>query len=427
MLGLFAPRNPMTGLSRFAFVLALLCPPLWAQSLAPATSSGQGMSIARPQTIDLTADDEPIITVDLTHKAADLWDRIRRGFAMPDLDTDEVAAQQIRYLSHPAALRNLFERSYRYLYHIVDALERRGLPTELALLPMVESGFDPMALSRSQAAGLWQFIPSTGRYFNLQQNEWVDERRDIVASTEAALDYLERIYDMHGDWHLALASYNWGEGAVARARKKNEAAGLPTEYPYLKLPDETRRYVPKLQALKNIIARPELFKVELPHVPNRLYFESVESPPGIDLAMAASLAQMPLAELVALNPAFRRPVIPEGRQRLNLPADRVASFEAKLADTSPRWQTYRPGASEKLESIAAKFGLTLTELLQVNGLTSPYNLKPGTVLLVPAGADIKSVMPLTNLIPDLPSAKEIRTQPPPKKRKAGSRSRKRRR
>ncbi|WP_323004049.1 transglycosylase SLT domain-containing protein [Denitromonas sp.] len=405
----------MTGFAPLFLVLALLSPALGAQALSPA-AAGQGMTLPQPQVVDLTEEEDPIITVDLTHQAADLWDRIRRGYAMPDLDTDEVAAQQIRYLSHPNALRSLFERSYRYLYHIVDALERRGLPTELALLPMVESGFNPMALSRSHAAGLWQFIPSTGRYFNLHQNEWVDERRDIVASTEAALDYLERIYDMHGDWHLALASYNWGEGAVLRARKKNEAAGLPTELPYLTLPDETRRYVPKLQALKNIIGRPELFNIELPHVPNRLYFESVESPPGIDLAMAASFAQLPLEELVALNPAFRRPVIPEGRQRLILPADRVGMFQSKLAGAGPRWQTYRPGSAESMESIASKFGLTLTELLQVNGLTSPFNLKPGTVLLVPAGADVQSVMPLTELIPDLPSAKEITTQPPTRKK-----------
>ncbi|WP_333854845.1 transglycosylase SLT domain-containing protein [Denitromonas sp.] len=415
----------MTGCVRLFFVLVLLCPPVGAQSLSP-NAAGQGLSIAQPQVLDLTTEDEPIITVDLTHQAADLWDRIRRGFAMPDLDSDEVAAQQIRYLSHPNALRSLFERSYRYLYHIVDALERRGLPTELALLPMVESGFNPMALSSSRAAGLWQFIPSTGRYFKLDQNEWVDERRDIVASTEAALDYLERIYDMHGDWHLALASYNWGEGSIARARKKNEAAGLPTELAYLKLPDETRRYVPKLLALKNIIARPELFNIELPHVPNRLYFETVESPPGIDLAMAAAFAQLPLEELVALNPAFRRPVIPEGRQQLILPADRVDLFQSKLAGAGPRWQTYRLGNSESMESVAGKFNLTLTELLQVNGMTSPFNLKAGTVLLVPAGADMQSVMPLTNLIPDLPSAKEISTQAP-KKKKTKKRRRKRRR
>jgi membrane-bound lytic murein transglycosylase D len=414
----------MTGIVRLFLALALFCPPLGAQTLSP-DAAGQGLSIAQPQVLDLTADDEPIITVDLTHQAADLWDRIRRGFAMPDLDSEEVATQQIRYLSHPNALRSLFERSYRYLYHIVDALERRGLPTELALLPMIESGFNPMALSSSRAAGLWQFIPSTGRYFKLDQNEWVDERRDIVASTEAALDYLERIYDMHGDWHLALASYNWGEGAVARARKKNEAAGLPTELAYLKLPDETRRYVPKLLALKNIIARPELFNIELPHVPNRLYFETVESPPGIDLAMAAAFAQLPLEELVALNPAFRRPVIPEGRQQLILPADRVDLFQSKLAGAGPRWQTYRLGNSESVESVAGKFGLTLTELLQVNGLTSPFNLKSGTVLLVPAGADVQAVMPLTNLIPDLPSAKEISTQAP-KKKKSKRRNKKRR-
>ena len=178
--------------------------------------------------------------------------------------------------------------------------------------------------------------------------------------------------------------------------------------------------------MKNIIARPELFNIELPHVPNRLYFETVESPPGIDPAMAAAFAQLPLEELVALNPAFRRPVIPEGRQQLILPADRVDLFQSKLAGAGPRWQTYRLGNSESMESVAGKFNLTLTELLQVNGMTSPFNLKAGTVLLVPAGADMQSVMPLTNLIPDLPSAKEISTQAP-KKKKTKKRRRKRRR
>jgi hypothetical protein len=167
----------------------------------------------------------------------------------------------------PGALRQIFTRGQRYLYHIVDELERRGMPTELALLPMVESAFNPMALSSAQASGLWQFIPSTGKSYKLEQNWWVDERRDVIASTNAALDYLQTIYEMHGDWHLALASYNWGEGAVGRAVAKNRAAGLPTEYQHLNMPGETRYYVPKLQALKNIVAQPELFGITLPRSP----------------------------------------------------------------------------------------------------------------------------------------------------------------
>ncbi len=382
-------------------------------SAGPATpvtaDAGQGLSTSEPRAVRVEPPEAPIITIDLTYQASDLWDRIRRGFGMPDLNTPEVTKRQIQYISHPAALRRLFQRSYRYLYHIVDALEQRGLPTELALLPMVESGFDPMAYSSSRAAGLWQFIPSTGRYFNLRQNVWIDERRDIIASTDAALDYLERIYDMHGDWHLALASYNAGEGAVARAIKKNAAAGLPTEYQYLDLSAEARGYVPKLQALKNILAQPELFNIALPHVPNRQYFDLVPSPAGIDLAMVADYAGMTLGELVALNPAFRRPVIPEGNQWLVLPADKADAVRARLAHAKPRWRTYRLGKKDKLDAVARKYGLTLTQLLQVNGMTSPGQAKTGTVLLVPAGANIKAVLPLTDLIPELPEANEVST------------------
>lgn len=383
---------------------------LFGLSVAGARAqSSEVAEAAAPSLLTTPVDDEePIVTIDLTHHAADLWDRIRRGFGMPDLVDDEVTRRQIQYLGHPGALTRLFERSYPYLYHIVDELEARGLPMEIALLPMVESGFDPMALSSSRAAGLWQFVPSTGKYFNLRQNEWIDERRDIVASTEAALDYLERIYDMQGDWHLALASYNAGEGTVLRARKRNEAAGLPTDYLSLNLRKETREYVPKLQALKNIIARPELFGIELPHVPNRIYFEQVESPAGIDLAQAAELAQMPLEELVALNPAYRKPVIPEGKQQLVLPASRVADFEARLAEAQPRWKSYTLARGESLDSVARRFGLTRTELMQINGLRNPWAARPGMALLVPAGADVSSVLPLTHLLPDLPTEDEIR-------------------
>jgi len=401
------PRR-LPALRQFVALLILLLSGLAAH----AQTTGQGLTTSEPRAMPMDESAEPIITVDLTHQASDLWDQIRRGFGMPDLVTPEVNEWQIRYLSHPAALQRLFERSYRYLYHIVDALEARGLPTEIALLPMVESGFNPMAYSRSHAAGLWQFVPSTGRYFNLRQNDWIDERRDVIASTEAALDYLERIYDMQGDWHLALASYNAGEGTVLRARQKNEAQGLPTEYEFLPLRQETREYVPKLQALKNIIARPELFGIDLPHVPNRIYFDLVDSLPGIDLAMAAKLSDTPLDELVALNPGFRKPVIPDGKHQLVLPADKVGEFQARLKDAKPRWKIYTVGRKDAPRDLARQFGITLTQLLQINGLLSSRNIKPGMSLLVPAGADVAAVMPLTELLPDMPSEAEIRRGPP---------------
>ena len=194
--------------------------------------------------------------IDRTVPPDDLWERIRRGFAVQDLDSVLVQKHVTYYAARPEYLQRVFDRSRLYLYHIVEEIEKRGLPTELALLPMVESAFNPMAYSRAHASGLWQFIPGTGKRYDLTQNWWYDGRRDIVDSTAAALEYLTKLYDMHGDWQLALASYNWGENAVARAIAKNRAAGKPTEYAHLTMPAETRQYIPKLQALKNIIRDP---------------------------------------------------------------------------------------------------------------------------------------------------------------------------
>ena len=198
----------------------------------PAVAN-RGLVIPGPPIVDVREikDALPISRmIDLITAPDDLWDRIRNGFAMPNLGTPLVLDRQIWYASRPTYIQRMVERSRLYLYHIVAELEKRGMPTELALLPMVESAFNPMALSSARASGLWQFIPSTGKNYNLKQNWWYDARRDIVASTTAALDYLQMLYDMHGDWHLALASYNWGENAVARAIERNRARGLPTDY-----------------------------------------------------------------------------------------------------------------------------------------------------------------------------------------------------
>lgn len=218
------------------------------------TTNSQGRYIAR----------DTSRTVDLTNPPSDAWDRIRRGFAIPNLNTDLSQQWTDYYASHPEAVQRMAERAGKYLYFIVDEINRRGLPTELALLPFVESAYNPTALSRAQASGLWQFVPATGTHFNLKQDWWRDERRDPIASTNAALDYLEKLFEMQGDWYLALASYNWGEGSVQRAMAKNEAAGLNTDYLSLNMPDETRNYVPKLQAIKNIIADPQRYAVALP-------------------------------------------------------------------------------------------------------------------------------------------------------------------
>ncbi len=334
-----------------------------------------------------------IATIDLTAEPTDIWERIRNGFAMPNIDSELVTEKQAFYLSRPQYLARIVERSRRYLHHIVAEIERRGLPTELALLPMVESAYNPTALSSAQASGLWQFIPSTGRNYQLKQNWWVDQRRDIVASTSAALDYLQSIYEMHGDWHLALASYNWGEGAVGRAIEKNRAKGLPTDYMNLTMPAETRNYVPKLQALKNIIAQPKLFGVALDAIPNRPYFATVERPAQMDLTLAAKLAETSIEEFKALNPAYNRPVT-GGPPRLVLPVGKVERFRTNLENHDQplvSWQTYELGRKDSLARVAQRFGITLARLKEVNGIGPNTRVSTGQTLLVPAGHAVASI------------------------------------
>ena len=285
----------------------------------------EGVGLARyksPQTFP---------TVDLVVPASDVWKQIRRGFAIPDLYSEEVDTWTQFYASRPQMVNTIMQRSAKYLYYVVDEINRRGLPTELALLPFVESGWDPSALSSAQAAGLWQFIPSTGRHFKLRQDEWLDERRDPIASTEAALEYLEYLFNFQGDWHLALASYNWGEGAVRRARERNAGLGLNTDYLSLKMPSETRNYVPKLQAIKNIVANPQRYGVVLPAVENQPYFVAVPKSQDIDVTLAARLANIPLDEFQALNPGFKRGIISAREKRqILLPVGQVDVFLANL-------------------------------------------------------------------------------------------------
>lgn len=326
--------------------------------------------------------------IDLTSQPNDLWIRIRNGFAMADLNDDLTLHYQQYYQNRPDALRRMVERSRPIMHHIVEELEARGMPTELALLPMVESSFNPMAYSRAHAAGLWQFIPATGKRFNLEQNWWQDQRRDIVASTSAALDYLQSIYEMHGDWHLALASYNWGEGAVKRAVEKNIARDLPTDYTSLTMPNETRHYVPKLQALKNIFNNPRLMaQLNIPSISNRPYFTTVETARAMDVKTAARLANMPMDAFVALNPSHNRPVI-KASTPLVIPEDKLATFQSNLERTNTpltEWQAYTLKSGEKLNKLAPRFGIPLAELLRINGLSGKVRLGSGSTILVPSG------------------------------------------
>jgi membrane-bound lytic murein transglycosylase D len=298
-----------------------------------------------------------------------VWDRVRAGFTLPEIDGPPVAYWQAWYLNRPQLLQTMFARSRRYVYHVIEELDKRNMPTELTFLPMVESGYDPMALSSAQALGLWQFIPSTGKEYKLVQGPFYDARRDVIASTSAALDYLQSLFEQFGDWRLALAAYNAGEAAVNRAIERNKARGLPTGYQALALPEETRNYLPKLQALKNIVANPGAFRIEIERVPNRPYFATVASSHDLDAGVAARLA-----EFLALNPAHQPPMIAGGvPAQLVLPVEKVESFENNLENYNKSIErklrakrkaraTYAVKSGDTLATVAAGLGVTAGEL-----------------------------------------------------------------
>ena len=228
----------------------------------PKAAAAAGVPAAdEAATVAQAASDEPVGTVEALGPPVDVWDRIRRGYAMPALENDKVDRWLEYYRRKPDYLNRMFERSGRYLYHILEEVENRGMPTELALLPFVESAFQPEALSRAKAAGLWQFMPATGTHYSLEQNLWRDDRRDVLESTRAALDYFEYLYGMFSDWHLALAAYNWGEGSVQRAIRRQQARKRPADYQHLRMPNETANYVPKLEAIKRIVTDPSKYGV----------------------------------------------------------------------------------------------------------------------------------------------------------------------
>ena len=325
---------------------------------------------------------------------ADLWERIRRGYGMPDLSHDLVRDREQWYTARPDYIFRMTERSKKYLFHIVEELEVRNMPTELALLPFIESAFNPQAVSSAKAAGMWQFMPTTGRYFELKQNAFRDDRRDVLASTRAALDYLQKLHRMFGDWHLALAAYNWGEGSVGRAIKKNERAGLGTGYLDLSMPMETRMYVPKLQAIKNIVSDPKAFNSQLPLIENHPYFQTVTIRRDIDVALAAKLAEVPLSDFKALNPSINRPVImAAGTPQILLPWDNAEVFQNNMESYAggrlASWTVWVAPSTMRPGDAAKRVGMSETELRSVNNIPARGMLiKAGSSLLVPRGARV---------------------------------------
>lgn len=333
-------------------------------------------------------------TIDVDHGSVqdlqgsdDLWSRIRSGIQIPDLQSDLVTMQTNWYAQRPDYVQRMTDRSKKYLYHIVEELEQRHMPTELALLPFIESAFNPHALSVAKAAGMWQFVPGTGRTFNLKQNMFQDERRDVVASTSAALDYLTKLHGMFGDWYLALAAYNWGEGNVQRAIARNRARGLPTDYQSLSMPSETRNYVPKLQAVKNIVMNPRQYGLTLPDIPNHPYFVTVTTSHDIDVKVAAKLAGLSLNEFRSLNPGFRQPVIlGASNPQILLPFENASVFEHNLKaydGSLSTWTTYKVTQRATPAALAKKIGVDSDTLMAVNRIPAGMRLKPGSTLLVP--------------------------------------------
>ncbi len=318
---------------------------------------------------------------------ADLWERIRRGFAMPNLQNDLVHNQEQWYAARPEYIGRMTERSRKYLFHIVEELERRNMPTELALLPFIESAFNPQAVSQAKAAGMWQFMPATGKDYDLKQNAFRDDRRDVLASTRAALDYLQMLHGMFNDWHLALAAYNWGQGSVKRAIERNEKKGLATGYEDLTMPQETRMYVPKLQAVKNIVARPQAFHAKLPAIENHPFFDSVSIRRDMDVALAARLAEMDEADFRALNPSLHSPVIlASGTPQILLPWDNASVFQRNLQfhlGPLATWTAWAVPSHMRTADIAKRVGMSEPELRSLNKIPPRMLVRAGSTLLVP--------------------------------------------
>ena len=356
----------------------------FALNISPAEQAmPRTLPNARNIMLEFIPDDEPA--------PGDLWVRIRNGFAMRDLNSPLVARHEKWYASRPDYVARMTERARRYLHYIMTEVERRGMPSEIALLPMIESAFDPGAYSTARASGIWQFIPSTGKSFGMQQNWWYDGRRDIVSATSGALDYLQKLHDMFGDWELALAAYNWGEGAVQRAQARNRKRGLPVNFTSLKMPKETRSYVPKLLAVKNIVANPASFGLVLENIPDKPYFAAVATSGHMDVKLAAQLADISIEEFKALNPAHNRPVIlQDSSELILLPVGTAETFLANLDSYDKplvSWQAYQPKKGERLDRLATRFGLSVEKLKSVNGLPGRIKVSTGQTLLVPDNED----------------------------------------
>ena len=329
-----------------------------------------------------------------------LWIRIRDGFQMEPLNSP-LEIEQVRWLSaRPDYVHRSMARSSRYLFYIVQEVNARNMPTEIALLPFVESAFVTNAKSSAKAVGLWQFMPATGKDFQLTQNVFRDERRDVLQSTDAALDYLQRLNNQFGSWELALAAYNWGAGNVLKAQKRNQAVGLPTDYESLTMPRETRMYVPKLMAYRQIVMDPEAYGIVLPKLENHPYFVAIDVDNDIDVALAIKLAEIPEDEFHSLNPSFNKPVIlSNANQQILLPFGHAEIFQANLKKFNKplsTWTAVKVSKTESVDQVAKSLGVDADSLRQVNGIPRGMRIKAGSTVIIPKtssrAGDVSSAM-----------------------------------
>jgi membrane-bound lytic murein transglycosylase D len=319
--------------------------------------------------------------------SSNLWLRIQDGFALPELNSPLVIEQTRWLAARPDYVHRSMARSSRYLFYIVAEINVRNMPTEIALLPFVESAFNPVAKSTAKAMGIWQFMPATGKDFKLTQNMFRDERRDVLQSTNAALDYLERLHRQFGDWQLALAAYNWGEGNVAKAIKRNQAAGLPTDYLSLKMPKETREYVPKLMAYKAIVSDPRAYGIVLPELENHPYFVAIDVTRDIDVDLVIKLADITPEDFRNLNPSFNKPVIlSAANQQILLPFGRAELFQENLRSyTQPlsTWTAVSVPTTESADQLSKRLGVSVAVLREVNAIPPGMRVRAGSTVLIP--------------------------------------------
>ena len=348
-----------------------------------------------PQKNELPAVEvEPVVIAPI-----DLWQRLRQGYAIPHGTLHANTEKQLDwFVRHPEYIARVAERAEPYLYHIVEQIEQRNMPMEIALLPVIESAFQAHAYSSARAAGLWQFIPGTGKLYGLQQNWWYDGRRDVVASTSAALDYLQKLHDDFGDWQLALAAYNCGEGCVARAIRRNVKAGKDTDFWSLKLPRETSAYVPKLMAIAQLIGQPEQYQITLKPIANEPYFNVVNVKGQIDLSVAAEWAELEIEQLHQLNPGFNQwATAPDGPHRLVIPIEKTDIFIQGLAvlpaEKQVQWARYKIKSGDSLGGIAQQYKVAVSAIKKANGIKGT-NIRAGKYLLIPVAPGKSGTAPL---------------------------------